>query len=113
MTANKMVSIGLSIYMPSTYKLKSGVDRGRRVKGATNKDGAKDIIESKPARGAHKVLTLFKGNSLVFLLNDPLIYIFPSHLTFKKDCGRVKMRGTLLAKRARRLQLIAPKSSTD
>ena len=53
MTANKMVSIGLYIYLIYISIEIKGRSR-QKVKGATNKEGAKDIIESKPAKGAQK-----------------------------------------------------------
>ena len=58
-------------------------------------------MESERAEGARKFWCLIQENSLVFLLNNALVYVFPriQNKTLKKEGIWVRLRGASLAKK--------------
>ena len=69
--------------------------------GATWRGGAKDTMESERAEGARKFLGTFRENSLVFLLNNALVYMFLriQNESLKKECICYRIRGAFIAKK--------------
>ena len=60
-------------------------------------------MESERAEGARKSLGVFRENSLVFLLNNALVYMFLriQNESLKKECICVRIRDAFVAKRGR------------
>ena len=58
-------------------------------------------MESEGAEGARKFLGVFGENSLVFLLNNALVYMFLriQNESLIKECIWVRIRGAFLAKK--------------
>ena len=63
--------------------------------------GRQNTKESERAEGARKFLGVFRENSLVFLLNNTLVYMFLriQNESLIKECIWVRVRGAFLAKK--------------
>ena len=63
--------------------------------------GCQNTMESERAEGARKFFGVFRENSLVFLLNNALVYMFLriQNESLIKECIWVRIRGAFLAKK--------------
>ena len=85
--------------------LRAHLGQGRiqtKVEGGGNLErGRQNTMESEGAEGARKFLGVFGENSLVFLLNNALVYMFLriQNESLIKECIWVRIRGAFLAKK--------------